>query len=360
MPEDNPVPNPAPTPIPTPEPTPQPIAPQPVQPQPVESQPIEPQPIQPNSLNQTPTTPVPPAKKSNKTLIIILCSLIGIAIIAAVVMIILMNQQPEKLGPSYTSNGSNGSNNQSSTDCGNSEKLIGAWEQKLPEGTSIGYYGKSFLLFRDNSKGAKAIEDIYDNKYLGVEFDYSVTCNEVTITQTGETTKFKLSITDDEMQLTTKEGYTETYTHTSSDPGTIDYDLYDLNTSKNDTQRRGDMSRVISAMSGYYVNNRRYPKTQDDYEMFIKNYIANKKSFTDPDGTKYIPTLVGKCTGSNGCWGKGNNEKNIKEPTSLDHKIYLFYNASCSGDEVIPDDNSKHYAIYYVLQQGNGLCYSGE
>ncbi len=302
-------------------------------------------PINPVTPNEQPVpTPTPkpqptsatttPAKKSNKLLIIILCSIIGLIAIIAVAIALIM------------------SNSQDSKTCSNNKNIIGVWESTS---TSADKYTYAF----DSDGNGVAMLD--GSK---TEFTYTVTCSELIANWAGIQRIMKLQIDGDTLTLSEVEyynGYEATFKRVSTNPKDIDSGSSNTNLrqSTNNTERCEALSHLLSEMTSYLANNRgKAPSTESTFDSFIENYIDDDYK-TDPDGTDYNFKYVGQCFNETTCWGKGNNEKVVKEPTGFDHTIYYFYSAKCgSDDNVIGAEKTREIAFYYKLEGNQPRCVS--
>ena len=132
-----------------------------------------------------------------------------------------------------------------------------------------------------------------------------------------------------------------------------------LQRSQRDTARRDDMGRFISQLASFQANNRN--RVPDDvtntWTGFIENYLnAGGDVFSDPDGQAYTThtcgsaagALTGKCVldGSNLTWDEDK------------HIIYVFTNARCDGETVVPVSGDAPYqiAIHYKLEGAGVYC----
>ncbi len=328
---------------PAPQPTPIPHT----QPQPTPVQPSQPAPV-----SQAPATPAP-AKKSNKTLIIILCAIIGIIAVAAVVMVLLMNKQPQKTSTNNSNTSSNVSPDIPEDDetCGNKQKIVGVWESTSKTADKYTY------AFDSNGSGIAVSEGTETET-----FEYTVTCTTLKAKIWGLEKTLDIEFDENKMTLSDKEdefGYSATFKHVSDNPEDIsEYIENDhILQSANDVKRRNHLALILSQSLGYIANNRKAPKTENDFKLFVKNYIDDDYK-TDPDGTDYQFKFAGECKSEESCWGKG-NEKGIKKPSKLDHSIYYFYNAKCNdNNDIERTEQSKSIVFYYILENKDAYCVS--
>lgn len=159
-----------------------------------------------------------------------------------------------------------------------------------------------------------------------------------------------------------------------------------LQRSQRDTQRRNDLSRVDTSMVQYQTNNQgtnggsNLPEfgkfdatTESSFSAncknntacsFIRNYMNSGTSdnistntFQDPDGTYYgMYILSHKESGLTDTEGTWSYEANgIKKSSAMDHMIYVFTGAKCSG-ETVTGDSQRHFAILYRLEGAGTYC----
>ncbi len=116
-----------------------------------------------------------------------------------------------------------------------------------------------------------------------------------------------------------------------------------LQRSQRDTQRKNDISRVITAIQNYQSNNRNKLPSDRDFTSgtssgFIAQYLAvNGESFTDPNGDNY-------------------NFKAGSNPTSFSTSIYFTRGAVCNGEDVDTGKGGQKIAIQYKLEGGGTIC----
>ena len=142
-----------------------------------------------------------------------------------------------------------------------------------------------------------------------------------------------------------------------------------LQRSQRDTQRRSDFSRFISQLENYQANNRNaLPTTTAEtvtgqlnvdkdkitstkgWAAFYKNYLlASTDDFADPDGKPYnlnVKTTVDQAS------------SNEVFNTSFSHNIYVYINATCSGETVVASTGNRKIAMTYKLEGGGVACYN--
>ena len=124
--------------------------------------------------------------------------------------------------------------------------------------------------------------------------------------------------------------------------------LPQLQRAQRDTQRRSDLARAATAITQYQTNNGgKVPMAQTNVPTsatFIASYLGGADGFTDPDGTPY--EIVFGTQGTT----------NYSAPTTVDHKVYIFNKAKCSGEEMTSSSNTNDYAIVYKLEGAGTYC----
>lgn len=115
-----------------------------------------------------------------------------------------------------------------------------------------------------------------------------------------------------------------------------------LQRSQRDTQRKNDISRVMTAIQNYQSNNRN--KLPANSELtgggFIQDYLAvNGETFTDPNGDNY-------------------SFRNASNPTSFSTRIFFTKNATCDGEKVDTGKGAQKIALQYKLEGGGVICES--
>lgn len=116
-----------------------------------------------------------------------------------------------------------------------------------------------------------------------------------------------------------------------------------LRTSQRDTQRRNDINRVAAQLTQYQTNNGgNLPPAGYDLKT---NYLGGN-DFVDPDGSPYTVSVV---TCGKTC--------SFANPTSLDHKVYVYTNAVCNNDTPTTSGaGSRDYAVLYKLEGAGKIC----
>lgn len=116
-----------------------------------------------------------------------------------------------------------------------------------------------------------------------------------------------------------------------------------LQRNQRDTQRKNDMSRVVTALQNYQSNNRnKLPDTNNAaWAKFATDYLkTDGDSFTDPSEGDYTFNYRG-------------TDKTT--PTDLSSSIYVHTSATCDGEAVKAAGSGK-VAFTYKLEGGGVAC----
>jgi len=145
--------------------------------------------------------------------------------------------------------------------------------------------------------------------------------------------------------------------------------LPNLQRSQRDTQRRDDLARFQTAITNYQSNNRgKLPGTNSQsseeqyrkvYESFVTNYLrAGGDSFADPDGEDYVIGSVCPNFQSPGQYANDCKDMSTTDTTfeNSEHKIYVYQNAACDGEGIIPSTGTRKVAFLYKLEGGGWYC----
>ena len=141
-----------------------------------------------------------------------------------------------------------------------------------------------------------------------------------------------------------------------------------LQRSQRNTQREDDFARVLTAVNSFQTNNSgKVPFTFTDStgkvdKHFVDRYVDDQcetsdgvnytkcgDQFTDPDGTIYILQAKEKLTA---------NKDNLGLPTTVDHTISAYVNASCGDSEgtLKVGTGDRQVALVYVEEGGAIYC----
>ena len=125
-----------------------------------------------------------------------------------------------------------------------------------------------------------------------------------------------------------------------------------------DTQRREDMSDLISAIKKYQTNNRGALPSDDDWsgDAALGPYL--KDGFMDPNGEKYNLS-VEDCGGASAgaqC-GASADETPVDEASfPNNYKVYIYKGATCDGETAVKSANNRKVAVLYKLEGGGIYC----
>ena len=139
-----------------------------------------------------------------------------------------------------------------------------------------------------------------------------------------------------------------------------------LQRSQRDTQRRDDMSQVVSQLQQYQANNRgKVPTNQPEADTFLTAYLnmgetdAANLTFLDPDGQAYGITFKGSffsgTTPLSGEISLTNDDAKFNTGTNA-HKIHYYTGAKCDGEKVVKATGSRNAAIQYKLEGAGVYC----
>lgn len=166
--------------------------------------------------------------------------------------------------------------------------------------------------------------------------------------------------------------------------------LPQLQRQQRDSRRRDDILSFLETVKKYQTNNRgALPEgefntyglgkgssnftgdaamssaSDTSWMGFYRDYLGN--NFVDPDGTAY-GVLVMKCNGANvgdSCNPHTENRPynriwsflydNIEAPNA-DHRIFVFLEADCNGEEPVKASNPRRIAAVYKLEGAGVYC----
>lgn len=118
-----------------------------------------------------------------------------------------------------------------------------------------------------------------------------------------------------------------------------------LQRSQRDTQRKNDMSRVLTAIQNYQSNNRNGlpdDSTLTNSGNFIAKYLkVGGDTFTDPNGTDY-----------------SFNTSPVPSSFTGDGIITFTRHAVCDGESLKPNQGGQKIAFQYKLEGGGVDCVS--
>lgn len=115
-----------------------------------------------------------------------------------------------------------------------------------------------------------------------------------------------------------------------------------LQRGQRDTQRKSDLSRMMSQINSYQSNNRgAVPTTQAELDAFKTNYlVVGGDTFADPSGTVYTTTVGVVAT--NGATAVPANT------------IYYYTSATCTGETATASAGNARKVAARVNLEGSG------
>lgn len=118
-----------------------------------------------------------------------------------------------------------------------------------------------------------------------------------------------------------------------------------LQRNQRDTQRKNDMSRLLSVVQSYQSNNKgNVPENLEGY--FRTNYLnSGGNTFMDPDGSLYVF--------ANGSIG---TVPPIFKSASGNTAIWRFTGAKCDGENTVTVNGSNKIAFSMKLEGGGVYC----
>lgn len=142
-----------------------------------------------------------------------------------------------------------------------------------------------------------------------------------------------------------------------------------LRASQRDTERREDVTNLLSGLKKYQTNNRGALPTGSngtDYEYngslngngttwayFYRDYLG--ENFRDPNGERYILTVLSCNTPTgNGTTCPDSNLANSLFPNR--YRMIVIVKATCSGEKAIETSNPRKVAVLYRLESAGIYC----
>ena len=128
--------------------------------------------------------------------------------------------------------------------------------------------------------------------------------------------------------------------------------------SQRDTQRRDQLSGMMTQITQYQANNRnKLPEDQNAWNSFITNYMkAGGDTFEDPNGNEYTVKLVacGATSASGSC--DNSAQRNGTDFATQNYEILVVTGATCNGEETIANSGTRKVSIVYKLEGGGTYC----
>ncbi len=158
--------------------------------------------------------------------------------------------------------------------------------------------------------------------------------------------------------------------------------LPQLQRSQRDTQRRQDMADLQAAVTNFQTNNNgRIPAAGGNFDgkpngadgkctsekgadrdacRLIMTYMngvnATENKFLDPQGEPYkLETM--ECGGGSAEGGGCAVNSTVQNVDFNEHKIYMVIKARCDGEDVVPANNSRDYALVTKMEGSGIYCH---
>ena len=130
-----------------------------------------------------------------------------------------------------------------------------------------------------------------------------------------------------------------------------------LQRNQRDTQRKNDMSRVVSALTSYRANNRgklpteEYIGTGVSTSQFVVNYLrSGGDQFNDPSGDPYLMRASARNV------GQDYTSYIISE--QYKNQVWISPGRHCEGPVIIAAGPAQ-FAVQYALESGGVYCLNG-
>lgn len=120
-----------------------------------------------------------------------------------------------------------------------------------------------------------------------------------------------------------------------------------LQRGQRDQQRKNDLSRAQTQVSGFQSNNRGAPPVSaDDWNKLITNYLkAGGDTFADPSGTDYSFVVH-------------DGSDLVGDFNSLQNNIYYTSGVTCGSDGSVVTGGARKVALRMKLEGGGVACVS--
>lgn len=152
-----------------------------------------------------------------------------------------------------------------------------------------------------------------------------------------------------------------------------------LQRGQRNTQRKNDLSRIMTAITSYQSNNSNKTPFADlepttwkngsssnnsTLTNFVTRYIGDISSqFSDPDGEPYSISYAGTMTGTGDVEAFGSMSSDISKSflnvlVVEDHAIYVATKAKCGTQEghIANTSGKNDVALFYILEGGSITC----
>lgn len=149
-----------------------------------------------------------------------------------------------------------------------------------------------------------------------------------------------------------------------------------LQRSQRDTQRRDQLSGLVTQITQYQANNRnklpeltgnsvtitpsddgKIPTDQTSgWANFYRNYIlAGGDVFEDPNGVPYRLQVV-KCGATSGNCTTQRSTASFEGTDGQDYKILITLNSQCDGETIVYNSGARRLTVAYKLEGGGTFC----
>lgn len=132
-----------------------------------------------------------------------------------------------------------------------------------------------------------------------------------------------------------------------------------LQRSQRDTQRKNDMSRLITAVQNYQSNNKnQVPTSFSSGSTFYTGYLTTDgDTFADPaTNSNYEFEDKGACAKTTGDNGEASSDKCNKAPSADLGHISVYTNATCDGESAKYSQGNGKLAFVIKLEGASYYC----
>ena len=117
-----------------------------------------------------------------------------------------------------------------------------------------------------------------------------------------------------------------------------------FNQNHRNSERIRDMNLIADALVSYQEDNGGDLPDSDEIAT-----LPDLADLGDPDGNAYTYLLNGRSDDAVA------QTLTLKRETLLDHKVYIYYSATCSGNFPTPVGNHQKFAVFYKLEGGSSV-----
>lgn len=117
-----------------------------------------------------------------------------------------------------------------------------------------------------------------------------------------------------------------------------------LDKNNRNSERRRDIDLVASLITSWQEDNQ--GSLPDSSQV---STIEGLKGLTDPDGSSYSYLVNSQSSEA------GSTVSSLKSSATLDHRVYIFYSATCAGNYVVTSANDHSFAVIYKLEGTNSF-----